>query len=96
MSADDELARVQDALIDAVNTIYRLRCERGDALQPVDTGLPIDLIEVGAAAELARRAKDTVRSWCRARPIDMPGGFALRMRGRWLISKRPFVEFLRR
>lgn len=95
-TVDEKLALIQAAMIDQVNEVYWLRCSlRGDAPSPVDTGLPTDLIDVGAAAALARRPKDSVRLWCRLHPIDMPGGFAIRMRGRWLISKRPFIEFLR-
>lgn len=71
-----------------------MRNEIAGAETKLAEALPTDLIEIADAAELAHRPADTVRMWCRANPIDQPGGFALKLQGRWLISRPRFLEFL--
>jgi hypothetical protein len=65
---------------------------------PVDhgpDGLELnDLIEVGAAAALVRKAKSTVASWCRSNAISGADGFAVKIGGRWLVSKSRLLKHL--
>ena len=68
----------------------------GDAppVAPVDPGPPDDLIEVGAAAALARRSKTTMAAWCRENPIDGEAGFAQKIGARWFVSKSRLLRHL--
>jgi hypothetical protein len=98
LQADEqELLSLESRLIDLLTDVARLRIRmsKGSARVAVDDhgNLPVDLIEIGIAAELAKRPTDTVRLWCRAHPIDA-GGFAMRLRGRWFVSRRLFLNFL--
>lgn len=68
----------------------------GDLCQASPQPWPGDLIDVGAAAQRARRAKDTVRSWARNHPAGTPGGFGVKIGARWWISASPFHDFLKR
>lgn len=93
-----ELLRLENRLLEVLTDVARLRIRmsKGSArVAAEDQGnLPVDLIEIGVAAELAKRPTDTVRLWCRTHPIDA-GGFAMRLRGRWFVSRRLFLTFLR-
>lgn len=58
--------------------------------------LPENLIEVEAAAEIAKVRCDTVRSWCRVNRFnEHHGGFAVKIAGRWWVSPEPFRAFIR-
>ena len=61
---------------------------------PVDLGPPDDLIEVGAAAALARRSKVILAAWCRENPIDGADGFAQKLHSRWFVSKSRLLRHL--
>ncbi|MDB5652478.1 MAG: hypothetical protein JWQ94_91 [Tardiphaga sp.] len=63
----------------------------GDEIEP-DHALPPDLIDIGRAAQLARRAPDTVRSWARKHPYGRPGGYGVKIGARWSISRAPFLR----
>lgn len=102
MSDDEEqeLLRLESRVIDVLTDMarYRIRmsrkCPRVAADSPTD--LPQDLIELGIAAGIAKRPSDTVRSWCRLHLIDEGGnGFAMKLQGRWFVSRKSFVDFLR-
>jgi hypothetical protein len=93
------LQDIENRLITLLTDVARLRIRATPrvpsdepASPPID--LPSDLIEIGIAAQLARRPADTVRSWCRTHLIDA-GGFAMRLRGRWFVSRSRFLNFLR-
>ncbi|MGN6284508.1 MAG: hypothetical protein ACTHM2_05090 [Afipia sp.] len=62
-----------------------------DAGEP---NIPEDLIDVAAAATLAFVQKDTVRLWARKHPLE-GGGFGVKYGGRWLISRAPYLKFIR-
>jgi hypothetical protein len=65
---------------------------------PLDPGPPglelSDLIEAGDAAALVRKAKSTVASWCRSNAISGADGFAVKVGGRWLVSKSRLLKHL--
>jgi hypothetical protein len=84
---------------DRAGLMERLRVVLADAPQvapaPADPfELPRDLIEIGAAAALARRAKSTVAAWCRRHPFDGQAGFAVKLGSRWLLSKSLLLKHL--
>lgn len=94
-----ELQRIEALGVELADRAYRARMAlTQETAIAVDrsVSLPTDLIEVEIAAELAHRPADTVRTWCRSNSFGQPGGFALKMRRRWLISRKPFIQFLRR
>lgn len=55
---------------------------------------PADLIDAGAAAQIARRSKSVIRKWCARHPIS-GGGFAVLIAGRWFVSASRFRTFIR-
>ncbi len=61
-----------------------------------DLAIPSDLIEVDAAAEIAGLRPDTIRLWARKHPFTAEGGFGLKFGGRIKVSRRRFVEYLRK
>lgn len=99
---EQELLRLESRALDLVTDLARFRIRISKTRVTAETGsvadeylaLPQDLIEIGIAAQLARRPSDTVRLWCRTHPIDA-GGFAVRLRGRWFVSRSLFLTFLR-
>jgi hypothetical protein len=93
-----ELQRIEAMAVELADRAYRARAALSEKPATVDctTSLPTDLIEVEVAAELAHRPPDSIRLWCRKNPIDQPGGFGLKTRRRWLVSRKPFIQFLRR
>jgi hypothetical protein len=67
--------------------IERLRAlGHGDVEKRPDRGLK-DLIPAGEAAEIAKRAKPTMNTWCRKHAIDADRGFAIQIGGRWFVSR---------
>jgi hypothetical protein len=95
----DILAKAERIYCEFTVLLERLRSATVEAPQvapaPVDSSeLPKDLIEVGAAAALARRAKSTVAAWCRKNVIVGEVGFAVKLGSRWLISKSRFLKHL--
>jgi hypothetical protein len=97
VKVEDELARIELVLVEALNAVHavRQRIDKPD-IGPAQPALPQDLIEVGVAAKLAHRSCHAVRNWCRLHVIGSPGGFAVKVGGRWMVSRRSFLEFCRR
>jgi hypothetical protein len=58
-----------------------------------DLGLT-DLIPIGEAADLAKRAKSTMGRWCRANKIDGDKGFARQIGKRWWVSQSRLLRHL--
>ncbi|PYF03845.1 hypothetical protein BJ122_105102 [Rhodopseudomonas faecalis] len=56
---------------------------------------PHDLIELGVAAQIARRSKSVVRKWC-AKNLMSGGGFAMKIADRWYVSASRFRAYIRR
>jgi hypothetical protein len=103
MTEEEELAllALESRALDLVTDLARFRIRISKPRIAAETSavadeqlLPQDLIEIPAAAELAHRPHDTVRLWCRENKIDA-GGFSMRIRGRWFVSQKLFVKFLR-
>jgi hypothetical protein len=60
---------------------------------PLDLGIK-DLIPAAEAAVLVKRAKSTMRTWCRANKIDGDEGFARQIGKRWWVSKSRLLRHL--
>lgn len=108
-----ELLHLETRLLEVLTDVARLRIRMSkgnaraaaDARQheaPVpmstDVAAPSDLIDLAAAARLAHRPKDTIRSWCRENRVGRePGGFGFKVADtRWMVSRKPFLDFIRR
>jgi hypothetical protein len=53
-----------------------------------------DLMPAAAGAELAHRSKGTMTAWCRRHQIVGGAGFAVRIGGRWFVSRSRLVKHL--
>jgi hypothetical protein len=106
-----ELLRLENRLLEVLTDVARLRIRmsKGTARvagkdQPAapvpmstEVAVPSDLIDLAAAAKLAHRPKDTIRSWCRENRVGEPGGFGFKVAStRWMVSRKPFLDFIRR
>jgi hypothetical protein len=106
-----ELLRLENRLLEVLTDVARLRIRmsKGSARVAVDdhpaapvpksteVAVPSDLIDLAAAAKLAHRPKDTIRSWCRENRVGEPGGFGFKVADtRWMVSRKPFLDFIRR
>jgi hypothetical protein len=106
-----ELLRLENRLLEVLTDVARLRIRmsKGSARVAVDASpeapvpmsadmaVPTDLIDLAAAAKLAHRPKDTIRSWCRENRVGDPGGFGFKVAStRWMVSRKPFLDFIRR
>jgi len=58
-----------------------------------DLGLK-DLISSAEAADLVRRAKSTLNTWCRENAINGNEGFAIQIGPRWFVSKSRLLRHL--
>jgi hypothetical protein len=91
--SDGELDEQIAALEKAIEILRGLKhAPDAPPIAPVD---PMsDLIEAGAAAAIARRAKSTIGAWCRANAIDGANGFAVKIGARWFVSKSKLLKHL--
>jgi hypothetical protein len=88
-----------DELIDGFRALVdRLRAPKR-ALQPAttderpDLGIK-DLISAADGADLARRAKSTMNTWCREHAINGEAGFARQIGKRWFVSRSRLLRHL--
>ena len=82
----DAAIATHEAAIDALRGLKLARAPDAPPVAPAQAvehlEMLTDLIEAGAAAALARRAKSTVGAWCRKNAIDGEKGFAIKLSAR--------------
>lgn len=77
------------AMIEALERALEFFRARAPGSSPSAPGIPNDLIDVGEAAQIARHSKSVVRKWCAKNPISS-GGYAVRIEGKWYVSRSLF------